>query len=222
MGVTRKESRILIKKGLCSISGAVITDPSAHVSDEGKISVGNVEYLYKKYIYLMMNKPSGVVSATTDPGKKTVLDLLPDKYTRYNLFPVGRLDIDTEGLLLLTNDGQTAHNLLSPAKKVGKSYYARLSAPLAPSDAEKLGEGVDIGGYVTKPALLEKITDTEWMITITEGKFHQVKRMFETVKNHVVYLKRMTFASLPLDPALAPGEFRPLTDAERAAICLLK
>ncbi len=214
LGISRKESRLLIKKGVCAADGQTVSDPSAQISENSKITVGGKEYLYKKYIYLMMNKPAGVISASDDKRQKTVIDLLPENYRRYDLFPSGRLDIDTEGFLLITNDGQTAHNLLSPSKKIGKTYFARLSVPLSESDAEKLCQGVDIGGYVTRPASLERISPTEWHITISEGKFHQVKKMFETVNNRVIYLKRVTFASLPLDPSLSPGSFRPLTDEE--------
>jgi len=218
VGISRKDSRALIKRGECAADGIIITDPSASVSEDKKITVSGREYLYQKYIYLMMNKPSGVVSASTDKHQKTVLDLLEEKYKRYDLFPAGRLDIDTEGFLLITNDGQTAHNLLSPSKKVPKSYLARLEAPLSESDAEKIRRGVDIGGYVTKPAELEARGEKEWVITISEGKFHQVKKMFESVSNRVTYLKRITFASLSLDPALAAGEYRPLTSEETETI----
>ncbi len=214
LGISRKESRLLIKKGVCAADGQVISDPSAQISENSVITAGGKEYLYKKYIYLMMNKPAGVISASDDKRQKTVIDLLPENYRRYNLFPAGRLDIDTEGFLLITNDGQTAHNLLSPSKKVGKTYFARLASPLSESDAEKLCQGVDIGGYVTRPASLERLSPLEWNITISEGKFHQVKKMFETVNNRVLYLKRVTFASLSLDPSLPPGSFRPLTDDE--------
>lgn len=214
VGITRKGSKNLIKKGLVTVNGVIIKDVGANVSETDVLTVEGKTAEYKKFIYLMMNKPQGYISATDDKRQKTVLDLLPENFARYDLFPAGRLDIDTEGFLLLTNDGQTAHNLLSPSKKVGKEYFARLEKPLSDRDKLTIEEGVDIGGYVTKPAKIDKQSDTECVITIVEGKFHQVKKMFEAVGNRVVYLKRISFASLPLDPSLELGEFRFLTDAE--------
>ncbi len=213
-GITRKDSKILIKKGLVTVNGETIKDAGANVSDSDELIVEGKRAEYKKFIYLMMNKPQGFISATDDKRQKTVLDLLPENFSRYDLFPAGRLDIDTEGFLLLTNDGQTAHNLLSPSKKVGKEYFARLEKPLSDKDALTIEQGVDIGGYVTKPSRIDKKSDTECVITIVEGKFHQVKKMFEAVGNKVVYLKRVSFASLPLDPSLSPGEYRHLTAEE--------
>lgn len=214
IGVTRKDSKNLIKKGLVSVNGAIIKDVGANVSESDQLIIDGKKADYKKFIYLMMNKPQGYISATDDKKQKTVLDLLPENFARYDLFPAGRLDIDTEGFLLLTNDGQTAHNLLSPSKKVGKEYFARLEKPLSDSDKLTIEQGVDIGGYVTKPSKIEKQSDTECIITIVEGKFHQVKKMFESVDNKVIYLKRISFASLPLDPSLGLGEYRFLTKEE--------
>ena len=213
-GITRKDSKNLIKKGLVAVNGVIIKDVGANVSETDALTVEGKKAEYKKFIYLMMNKPQGYISATDDKRQKTVLDLLPENFNRYDLFPAGRLDIDTEGFLLLTNDGQTAHNLLSPAKKIGKEYFARLESPLSPEDKLTIEQGVDIGGYVTKPAKIEQQSQSECVITIVEGKFHQVKKMFEAVGNKVVYLKRISFASLPLDPSLELGEYRFLTDEE--------
>lgn len=214
IGITRKDSKNLIKKGLVAVNGEIIKDVGANVSDSDELIVEGKRAEYKKFIYLMMNKPQGYISATDDKRQKTVLDLLPENFSRYDLFPAGRLDIDTEGFLLLTNDGQTAHNLLSPSKKVGKEYFARLEKPLSHKDALTIEQGVDIGGYVTKPSRIDQKSDTECVITIVEGKFHQVKKMFEAVGNKVIYLKRISFASLPLDPSLSLGEYRHLTDEE--------
>lgn len=214
VGVTRKESKNLIKKGLVSVGGSIKKDPSENVNESDELLIDGKRVYYKRFIYLMMNKPQGYISATDDKKQKTVLDLLGDNFTRYDLFPAGRLDIDTEGFLLLTNDGQTAHNLLSPSKKVGKEYFARLAHPLSDADKCKIEQGVDIGGYITKPCTITKKTETECVITIVEGKFHQVKKMFECVENKVIYLKRISFASLPLDPSLRPGEYRFLTPEE--------
>lgn len=214
MGITRKDSKNLIKKGLVSVNGVIIKDVGASVSESDALVVDGKKAEYKKFIYLMMNKPQGYISATDDKRQKTVLDLLDERFARYDLFPAGRLDIDTEGFLLLTNDGQTAHNLLSPSKKVGKKYFARLEKPLSKADALTIEQGVDIGGYVTKPSSIEQKSDTECIITIVEGKFHQVKKMFEAVDNKVIYLKRISFANLPLDPSLGLGEYRFLTEKE--------
>lgn len=214
IGITRKDSKNLIKKGLVSSGGVIIKDAGANVNESDELIIDGKKVEYKKFIYLMMNKPQGYISATDDKRQKTVLDLLPENFSRYDLFPAGRLDIDTEGFLLLTNDGQTAHNLLSPSKKVGKEYFARLEKPLSESDRLKIEAGVDIGGYVTKPAHISMQSETECVITIVEGKFHQVKKMFEAVENKVIYLKRISFASLPLDPSLSLGEYRYLTPEE--------
>lgn len=214
VGITRKDSKNLIKKGLVSVNGVIIKNAGENVNESDELMVEGRKVHYKKFIYLMMNKPPGYISATDDKRQKTVLDLLPENFSRYDLFPAGRLDIDTEGFLLLTNDGQTAHNLLSPSKKVGKEYFARLERPLSEEDRVKIEKGVDIGGYVTKPSVIEKKSENECVITIVEGKFHQVKKMFESMGNKVVYLKRISFASLPLDPNLAPGEYRFLTSEE--------
>lgn len=214
IGVTRKDSKNLIKKGLVSVNGVIIKDAGANALESDELIIEGKRAEYKKFIYLMMNKPQGYISATDDVRQKTVLDLLPDNFKRYNLFPAGRLDIDTEGFLLLTNDGQTAHNLLSPSKKVAKEYFARLEKPLTTEDKLKIEAGVDIGGYITKPSQIELKSENECVITIVEGKFHQVKKMFESVENKVIYLKRISFASLPLDPSLALGEYRFLTPCE--------
>lgn len=214
VGITRKDSKNLIKKGLVSVGGVIIKDASAHINEEDELIIEGKRVYYKKFIYLMMNKPQGYISATDDKKQKTVLELLPENFMRYDLFPAGRLDIDTEGFLLLTNDGQTAHNLLSPSKKVPKEYFARLEKPLSEKDKDTIEKGVDIGGYITKPSSITMENETECVIKICEGKFHQVKKMFEAVGNKVVYLKRISFASLPLDPALKTGAFRFLTEDE--------
>lgn len=214
IGVTRKDSKNLIKKGLVSVNGAIIKDAAFNAKESDSLAIDGKHVRYRKFIYIMMNKPSGYLSATEDKRGQTVLDLLPENFSRYDLFPAGRLDKDTEGFLLLTNDGQTAHNLLSPSKKVAKEYFARLEHPLSDFDKTTVENGVDIGGYVTKPAKIVKKGDFECVITIVEGKFHQVKKMFEAVGNRVTYLKRISFASLPLDPSLGLGEYRFLTEEE--------
>ena len=187
--------------------------------------------VYARYEYFMLNKPSGVVSATEDKKEKTVLDLLrsgksSDKGTgmlREDLFPVGRLDKDTEGLLLITNDGELAHRLLSPKKHVDKVYYAEIRGRVGDEDVRLFGLGLDIGDEkATLPAELKIIDPGEIsliQVTVREGRYHQVKRMFRAVGKEVIYLKRLSMGSLVLDEALAPGEFRRLTEEEVERLC---
>lgn len=218
LGVTRSQARDIIKNGEISVNGAVVTSPAAQLSESDAVFHGGESLFREEFVYLMMNKPAGVLSATEDGRQKTVLDLLPPTFRRAGLFPAGRLDKDTEGFLLLTNDGRLAHNVLSPKKKVGKKYFARLARPLENDKIDVLEKGVDIGGYVTMPCTVEKLSDNQVHITVVEGKFHQVKRMFEAVGNHVEYLKRISFASLDLDESLAPGEYRQLCTKEMEEI----
>lgn len=213
MGLTRSEARDLIRRGGFTADGCPLNAPAAHVDCQEIRYQGRVITAVDK-VYIMMNKPAGVLSATEDKNQKTVLDLLPEGYRRYGLFPAGRLDKDTEGLLLLTNDGALTHSVLSPKKKVGKTYVARLARELTPEKIYILEKGVDIGGYVTRPCRVEMEGPTTARITIVEGKFHQVKRMFLAVDNYVEALRRVSFAGLELDPALAPGEFRELCTKE--------
>ena len=163
-------------------------------------------------------EPGGGV--TGDAREKTVLDLLAPELRRRGLFPAGRLDKDAEGLLLITNDGALAHRVLSPKKKVGKKYFVRLSLPLPDDKIDILEKGVDIGGYVTLPCKVEKISDFSANIIVTEGKFHQVKRMFAAVGSRVEYLKRVSFAGLELDERLEPGQYRELCTKEIEKILL--
>ena len=170
----------------------------------------------------MLHKPAGCVCATEDRKEKTVLSLVPEEY-RKDLFPVGRLDKDTEGLLLLTNDGDLAHRLLAPKKHVDKTYYAKIEGQVTEQDVEAFREGIDIGDdKLTMPAVLEILHSSdisEIQVTIQEGRFHQIKRMFEAVGKKVLYLKRLTMGPLHLDPLLGPGEIRPLTEEEVKALC---
>ncbi len=217
LGLTRSEARELIKRGGFTADGRLLTAPAAHVDGE-EIRYNGEVISPVGMVYIMMNKPAGVLSATEDKNQKTVLDLLPERYGRYGLFPVGRLDKDTEGFLLLTNDGALAHRVLSPKNKVGKTYIARLSRELVPEKIYILEKGVDIGGYVTRPCKVEMTDPKTAKITVIEGKFHQVKKMFLAVDNHVEALKRVSFAGLELDGALAPGEYRELCTKEREKI----
>ena len=182
-----------------------------------------ISVIYKKYIYLVMNKPQGVISATEDKVHKTVIDLIDDAHMHYDLFPVGRLDIDTEGLLIITNDGELTHNLLAPKKHVPKTYFAIVEGQVGMDaiEAFKLGITLD-DGYKCKPAELTihnyEGGQTEVSLTIHEGKFHQVKRMFEAAGSFVIYLKRIEMNTLKLDEAIALGAYRELTKDEFAAL----
>ena len=212
--LTTSEARKAIKAGHVKNGDSVIKDIAFHVEEDADITLNGGKIFYRKFVYIMLNKPAGYVSATEDKKQNTVLKLLDPSYVRYKLFPAGRLDIDTEGFLLLTNDGDLAHNLLSPNKKVGKTYFVRLEKEISESDIAKLENGVDIGECVTKPATVERICDNEINLTITEGKFHQIKRMAHAVGNSVIYLKRLSYGKLFLDKSLSTGEYRHLTEEE--------
>lgn len=211
---SRKEVKALIRKGYVRVNGEVI------YSDDTKVDAENDEIIifdetikYDKYVYLMLNKPSGFISATYDPRQKTVLDLVPE-YAKMKIFPVGRLDIDTEGLLILTNDGLLSYNLLSPKKHVNKKYYVEFSGEFRDEYFDLLSRGLDLGDFVTKSATCKLISSNSCYINISEGKYHQVKRMFEALNMKVTYLKRVEFKNLVLDPSLQLGDYRELTVEE--------
>ncbi|MBT2574039.1 rRNA pseudouridine synthase [Bacillus sp. ISL-51] len=221
---SRKDVKKIVKAGAVMIDGVPAKDVKTHVDPNVQdITVYGEPADYREFIYIMMNKPQGVLSATEDSRQKTVVDLLTPEEQRFEPFPAGRLDKDTEGFLLLTNDGQLAHRLLSPKKHVPKTYEVHLKLPLSGEEIADLERGVIIeGGYKTKPAAVETITqspdDMVIHLTITEGKYHQVKLMAKAVGNEVTYLKRLSMGAVSLDPALAPGEFRELTEEELAAL----
>ena len=197
---SRKEVKKIIDGKLVSVNDKIISSPKENIDEEKDIVKYRDEIIkYKKFRYYILNKKSGYITAVDDPRDKTVMDLLPEWVIKKDLAPVGRLDKDTEGLLLLTNDGQLNHRLLSPKSHVDKTYYAELEKNISEDDLEKLRNGVDIGGYMTMPALAEKIEDKKIHLTIKEGKFHQVKKMLEAVENKVVYLKRISFGNLKLN-----------------------
>ena len=212
--LTRSEARKIIKSGAAAADGVIIRDIAKNIDPSASLTVDGQAVSYRQFVYIMLNKPQGVISATEDKRKKTVLDLIGDGYKRFDLSPVGRLDIDTEGFLLLTNDGALAHELLSPSKKVGKTYFVRLEKTLSDAAAAELESGVDIGECVTKPAVVRRICENEIELTITEGKFHQIKRMAERVGNRVIYLKRLAYGKLFLDESIPCGGFRELTENE--------
>jgi 16S rRNA pseudouridine516 synthase len=216
---SRKEVKQLLKSGAVKIDDVIVKDAKQHVDTTKQIVTLNGEVIeYREFIYLMMNKPQGVLSATEDSVGETVIDLLELGDQVYEPFPVGRLDKDTEGLLLITNDGQLAHKLLSPKKHVPKTYFAVIDQEVTEEDVKAFAEGVTLDdGYETKPGELKILKSgirSDIELTITEGKFHQVKRMFEAVGKKVVYLKRISMGPLPLDETLELGEYRELTDEE--------
>ena len=221
---TRKEIKQVAKKGLIKVNGEIVKDNGMQVDPEvDRISINGEEIFYRKYIYLMMNKPDGVISATFDNRDETVIDLLEIEHQVFNPFPIGRLDKDTVGLLLLTNDGELNHRLISPKWKVDKIYYAKIDKLVTDSDIKKFESGITLDdGYICKEAKLEIIKaseeGSEVMLTIQEGKFHQVKRMFEAVDKKVTYLQRVEFGTLKLDEDLEEGEYRELTDEEVATL----
>lgn len=229
---TRSQVKELLRKGQVCVNGEMILKPEFHVDEaHAKITCRGKAYAYRAYVYYMMNKPSGVITATVDQRERTVLDVLKEQLflcfgeegagvPLKDIFPVGRLDKDTVGLLLLTNDGELAHNLLSPVKHVAKQYYVRTDLPLTKEHVRRLEEGVLIGeSERTRPAKVVPQGEKECRITITEGKYHQIKRMFQAVGNKVVYLKRLSMGSLVLDETLAEGQIRELTSKEVTDLC---
>ncbi|MBU3074880.1 16S rRNA pseudouridine(516) synthase [Clostridium estertheticum] len=222
---TRKEVKALLKKKKVEVDGVIATDSAMKVDPEkAVIKVSGDEINYRKYIYLVMNKPSGVVSATVDRNDETVIDLIDEQYRAFKPFPIGRLDKDTVGLLLITNDGELNHKLIAPKNHVDKVYYAEINKFIDASDINTFKKGVVIDdGYKCMPAELEVLTanenGSEVMITIQEGKFHQVKRMFESVNKNVMFLRRVSFGPLKLDEDLVEGQCRELSEDE---ISLLK
>lgn len=218
---TRSEVKKQIKNQMVTVNGVPVKDGSMKISpDTDEILVSGEKISYSEYQYIMFHKPAGCVTAHTDQLHKTVMDYLPATLHK-KLSSVGRLDLDTEGLLLITDDGVLSHNLLAPGKHVPKTYFARIQGMVTEQEIQRFAEGLDIGDEKqTQPAKLSiQSTDSlngqsEILLTITEGRFHQVKRMFQAVGMEVIYLKRMSMGSLSLDPKLAPGAWRFLTDEE--------
>jgi len=217
---TRKEVKAILKKGKVEVDGVIISDNAMKIDpDKAVIKVSGEEINYRKYIYLIMNKPAGVVSATVDKHDETVIDLIDDAYRAFDPFPIGRLDRDTVGLILITNDGELNHKLIAPKNHVDKVYYAEINKFVDQSDVSVFKKGVVIDdGYKCMPAQLKILNadenGAEVMVTIQEGKFHQVKRMFESVEKKVVFLRRVSFGPLKLDENLAEGQCRELSEEE--------
>ena len=218
---TRSQVKKLLKSGTVTVNGEPALRPEQKVEEQDKVAVAGREISAPGPEYWMLYKPAGCVSATEDRRFQTVIDLLPESAGK-DLFPVGRLDRDTEGLLLLTNDGKLAHFLLSPRRHVDKVYYAKIQGTVTEEHVRAFQEGLDIGDEKkTLPAelvILKSGEDSEILVTLREGRFHQVKRMFEAVGCQVLYLKRLSMGSLNLDEALMPGECRMLTGEELEAL----
>ena len=219
---SRREVREMVRQGRVLVDGKPAPAADMKVDPQTAVILLDGEPLgYEKFTYVMLHKPAGVLTATEDRRQETVLDLLPPELRRRALSPVGRLDKDTEGLLMLTNDGQLAHRLLSPKSHVDKVYYARVDGALEPGDIAAFAAGMTLGdGLECLPAGLEILSPTEALVTLREGKFHQVKRMLAARGKPVLYLKRLSMGRLRLDPALAPGAWRMLTEEERSALNL--
>ncbi len=214
---TRSEVKKEIRKGFVCVDGSVVKDAGMLLHGTESVTFKGERVVYEKTVWYMLNKPSGVVSATEDKTQRTVLDFITEGRKK-DLFPVGRLDIDTEGLLLLTNDGKMAHRLLSPAHHVEKTYFARVNGRLTEEDIRAFAEGIELSeDFTALPAKLEIVSSgeiSEACVTICEGKFHQVKRMFLKRGCEVIFLKRLSMGPLQLDESLDPGGYRRLTEEE--------
>ena len=216
---TRTEVSKYAKAGAISVNGVVVRRASGHIDPvTDKVTLHGKEVIWREFTYIMLNKPDGYVSATDDGKFPTVVELLPEELQRIGLFPCGRLDKNTLGLMLLTNNGPLAHKLLSPKNHVDKKYRFTVKFPINEDDVRELESGVDIGGYVTAPCKVEMIDEKNGYITLTEGKYHQIKLMAEAVHNQITYLERVSFGPLLLDTALERGEWRHLTAEEESAL----
>ena len=216
---SRAELKKYCKQGMISVNGKIINNPGVQVDSENdEIVFNGQKIVYREFVYIMLNKPAGYISATFDKHDPIVLDLIDSSYSVFEPFPVGRLDKDTEGLLVLTNDGQLSHRVLSPKKHVPKTYYAKIQGNVNEEDVLAFENGVVLDdGYETMPSKLNILKSgeiSEIELTIHEGKFHQVKRMFESVGKKVVYLKRISMGKLKLDENLELGDYRELTEEE--------
>ncbi len=214
--MSRKECAQAAKRGRISVNGKVMTDSAVHINENtDKVTLDGVPVAYMKYIYIMLNKPQGYVSSSDEPGEHTVLELLPENIVKCDVFPSGRLDKDTTGLMIITNDGPSSHKALAPKSHVSKKYRYECADVLLPSDAEKMRVGITLAdGYTTLPCELEMLGEKHGEIVLHEGKYHQIKRMFGAVGNKITALKRLSFGDILLDEKLEEGEWRYLTDDE--------
>ncbi len=208
---TRSQVKEIVKKGRIKVNNEVIKNSDYKIKESDNVYIDGNKVEYLEYEYIILNKPKGYLSATEDKYDKTIMELIDSK--RKGLSPVGRLDKDTEGLILITNDGKLNHDLLDPKKHVDKKYYVEVDTVLNKDAKEILSKPMDLGDFIAKPAIYEQIDDYHAYLTISEGKFHQVKRMFEKIGNKVIYLKRISFKNLNLNN-LQLGEYRHLTKEE--------
>ena len=219
---SRSQVQPLIRGGAVRVDGETVRDPGRACDPASALEVQGKPVDGRLTRHVMLHKPVGVLTAARDPKQPTVMDLLPAWAVPLGCMPVGRPDKDTSGLLLLTTDGALAHSLLAPGRHVDKTYAAELDAPLPGDAAEAFARGLDLGDFTAQPAQLEILGRTEARVTVHEGKFHQVKRMFEAAGSRVLYLKRISMGELTLDPALSPGQYRKLTEEELRLIGALK
>ncbi|MCR4577576.1 MAG: rRNA pseudouridine synthase [Clostridiales bacterium] len=223
INLSRKEAKEAVKRGRVQVNGKTVSDSSVNVCETDSISLDGQAVNIKTHLFVMMNKPAGYISATTDPrGEPTVMELLPEEFARRGLAPVGRLDKDVTGLIILTDDGALTHFLISPKRGVSKLYEAECEGELAETAVRAFREGIDLGDFTAKPAQLEILSASPegsfCRVTVSEGKFHQVKRMLEKVGCPVLKLKRLSMGGVRLDETLGPGEWRYLTDQEEETL----
>ena len=212
---SRSEIKKLLKTGAVTVDGKAVKDGGFQVTENSVVCFNEKKIEYREFIYLIMNKPQGVVSATWDKKLPVVVDLIDEEYKKFEPFPVGRLDIDTEGLLIITNDGKLTHELTSPKKNVQKKYFARTNPQMDTEDIKAFEAGINLGDFTTLPGKLEFTNNPEEVyITICEGKFHQVKRMCEKCGKTVTFLKRVSIGGLNLDKNLSPGNVKEITKRE--------
>lgn len=219
---SRSEITKIIRQKRVEVNGNVVSDPSFKIDEAvDKVTLDGNAVTFKKYAYIMLNKPEGVVSSTDDNRDKTVIDILPKEYKRLGLFPVGRLDKDTVGLVILTDDGVSAHKRLSPKTHAKKVYYFETAELVSQITAEEIEKGVILkDGYITKPCKVKLITDKSGEITLVEGKYHEIKRIFGAKGNKITFLERIAFAGIKLDSSLERGECRYLTPEEEELFTL--
>ena len=216
---SRSEASKAARAGKIAVDGVTVKRADIHIDPEkNSVTYSGEPVFYKKFTYIMLNKPEGYISATDDPREKTVLELLDDRLRKLGLFPAGRLDKNTTGLLILTNDGGLCHRILSPKNHVAKTYFFRSERDITEEDRLRLERGINLDGELTNPAKVVLSDSRSGEITITEGKFHQIKRMLEAVCNKITYLERIEFAGIPLDRTLSRGKWRELTKDEEEAL----
>ena len=218
--LSRSQLRQIIKNGNVRVDGLTVTSPEQKIdSDTARVELDGKPVIYAKFSYYMLNKPEGILSATDDKKQKTVIDLFPAELKKKNLFPVGRLDKDTTGLLIITNDGEFAHKVISPKSEIVKTYHAVTESPVDDADIAAFHQGIVLGdGTQCLPAELEKLPDGSCLVHVMEGKYHQVKRMLASRGKPVMSLKRLSIGGLELDNSLLPGEFRQLSENELCSV----